>query len=97
MNAQTEMATAGHALDALARIARTLTDHFGATLDVRRFSEDVQRLRVSLSLLSDAVLPPQAEPAHDLVAIPDLDYDPSFWLDADHEGVGGVARLARPA
>jgi len=97
MNVETDMATAGRALDALARIARILPERFGATLDVRRVVEDVHRLRTSLSLLSEAVPPQRAESAHQLEVIPDHEYDPSLWLDADHEGVGGLARLDRPA
>jgi hypothetical protein len=95
VNIQTDMATAGRALDDLARIARTLPQHFGATLDVRRVVDDVHRLRTSLSLLSEAVVPQRTTSTPQLEVIPDHEYDPSFWIDADQEGVGGM-RLNRP-
>jgi hypothetical protein len=97
MNIHTEIAKAEQALDGLTRIARILPEHFGATLDVRRVVDDVQRLQTSLSVLSGTVAPQRAEPAQALQVIPDHEYDPSFWLDADHEGVGGLVRLDTPA
>jgi hypothetical protein len=95
MNVQSEMAMAARALDDLARIARILPEVFGATLDVRRVVDDVHRLQTSLGLLNEAVTPQRVEFGHELGVIPDHDYGPNFWLDADHEGIGGMVGLDR--
>ncbi|MDQ1738154.1 MAG: hypothetical protein QOH56_4405 [Pseudonocardiales bacterium] len=95
MNVRSDMAMAARALDDLARIARILPEVFGATLDVRRVIDDVHRLQASLGLLNEAVIPQGLRFAHELEVIPDHEYHPSFWLDADHEGIGGMAGLGR--
>jgi hypothetical protein len=95
INARSDMAMAERALHDLARIARILPEVFGATLDVRRVIDDIHRLQNSLGLLNEAVMPRRLTFAHELEAIPDNEYDPTFWLDADHEGIGGMAGLDR--
>jgi hypothetical protein len=89
------MAMAARALDDLARIARILPEVFGATLDVRRVVDDVLRLQTSMGLLNEAVMPDRVKFGYELEVIPDHEYDASFWLDADHEGIGGMGGLDR--
>jgi hypothetical protein len=96
MNGQSDLALAGRALEDLARVARILPELFGATLDVRRVVDDVHRLRNSLSMLGEAVMPPKImENPRELEVIPDHEHDLHFWLDADHEGIGGMASFDR--
>jgi hypothetical protein len=89
-----DLARARRKLDELARTVRLLKNRVGDTLDMRRVSGDVERLRDSLALLSEHVprgVPPES--GRELEVIPDLPYDPQLFTDADDEGVGGMRHL----
>lgn len=52
---------------------------------LRRVVNDVERLEIDVAELVGA--PPRTEAA--VVMVPDTPYDPTFWRDADDEGIGG--------
>jgi len=91
--AHEDLALARRRLDDLARAVRGLRRALGDTYDVRRLSDDVERVRTSLGFLRDAVAEPEAgdtAPAPPLEVMSDLPYDPVLFTDADDEGVGGM-------
>ena len=91
--AHEDLALARRRLDDLARAVRGLRRALGDTYDVRRLSDDVERVRTSLGFLRDAVAEPEAgDTAHapPLEVMSDLPYDPVLFTDADDEGVGGM-------
>jgi hypothetical protein len=55
------------------------------SLDMRRLVEDVARVATDLDL---AVGPSQPRPEQPVHVIPDHEYDPNLFADADDEGVG---------
>ncbi|MGH3385262.1 MAG: hypothetical protein ACRDO1_11830 [Nocardioidaceae bacterium] len=90
----------------LARVENTLRDlehavlglrsHLGTDVDVQRLVDDVERCSADLALLrAHARLPSQPRP-HDLIVIPDGDYDSGLWdgADVDSEGLGVPGRRA---
>jgi len=55
------------------------------SIDLRRLAEDVARVAADLDLVAGP-LQPRPEPT--VHVIPDHDYDPQLFADADDEGVG---------
>ncbi|TDO69012.1 hypothetical protein EV651_10148 [Kribbella sp. VKM Ac-2571] len=74
------------ALLALEKALMALRNRVGPHLDVLRLLDDLERCTADLRRLEQQVRP--APLAGELVAIPDDDYDPDFWADAEHEGLG---------
>jgi hypothetical protein len=93
MDSHTTLVNATRAAEDLVQRARSLQHQFGNTLDVRRVVDDVQRLKASLEALVDSVAPDRSQRCEELEFISDVEYDLGFWMDADHEGVGGLRRL----
>lgn len=60
-----------------------LRTRHGDSVDMRRLLADAQRISEDLDLLAGPGLPESGtgEP----IMIPDHDYPPEFWNDADHE------------
>ncbi len=54
------------------------------TIDLRRLTVDVERVAEDV----DLVLGPEPAPPTEVHLIPDHDYDPQLFADADDEGVG---------
>lgn len=69
---------------------RDVRTTFGDTPAVRRLLNDVERLEIDVRDL-DAAQPAASGPAEPrpLITIPDTPADPSLWVDADDEGIGG--------
>jgi hypothetical protein len=89
------LVNAGRALADLERAVSSLRRVFGDSLDMRRVTDDVARLATSLAVLTENAPPPVAGPASpDLEVIPDAEYDPAFWRDAEDEGLGASDRHA---
>ncbi|MBE9376521.1 hypothetical protein IQ251_18885 [Saccharopolyspora sp. HNM0983] len=91
MASTTPLAELQRALSQLRGSVATLRSHHGDTAQVRRISNDIDRLDIDITELSSQ-LPQQrgaAAPADDVVLVPDTPYDPSLWRDADDEGLGG--------
>lgn len=63
---------------------------FGDTPAMRRLLNDVERLEIDVRDL-DAAQPAARVhvPSQPMVQIPDTPADPSLWVDADDEGIGG--------
>jgi hypothetical protein len=93
MTASEDLAAAAVHVSALRDAVSSLQAHVGESVDVARLKDDVARLRADLTLVARANglgdVPP---PVGEKVYIPDGDYDPSFWQDADDEGVGAMGR-----
>jgi hypothetical protein len=88
-----ELPRVRHLLDDLDRTVRAAEQLYGQSLEVRRVRADLDHLRESFSLLSEAYAA-QGSTARPMapVPIPDTPYDPSLWQDAEDEGVGSQSR-----
>ena len=76
------------ALFALDKSLAALRNRLGPQLDVLRLLDDLSRCTADLERLEQQVRAPRR---HELVVIPDDDYDQEFWADAEHEGLGRTA------
>ena len=96
MSVQEDVAAAREAVRALERAVQAVTRHYGESVDVRRLRADTDRLGDDLELLCGKAQPaaPQA-PVRPLEVIEDRDYDHSFWMDAEDEGLGRSDRPTR--
>jgi hypothetical protein len=93
MTASEDLAAAAAHVSALRDAVASLQAHVGETVDVARLKDDVARLRADLTLVARACgVADTPGVAQDKVYIPDGDYDPSFWQDADDEGLGAMGR-----
>jgi hypothetical protein len=93
MTATEDLAAATGHVAALRDAVASLQAHVGETVDVCRLKDDVARLQADLTLVARASgLGDAPGPVGEKVYIPDGDYDPSFWQDADDEGVGAMGR-----
>ncbi len=89
MSVQEDVAVAREAVKALGRAVQAVSRHYGDSVDVRRLQQDAGRLSEDLDLLCGAErAPAQAAPVRPLEVIEDRDYDHSFWMDAEDEGLG---------
>jgi hypothetical protein len=91
MSVQEDVAVAREAVKALERAVQAVASHYGDSVDVRRLQQDAGRLSEDLRLLCGAEAPP-ASPVRPLEIIEDRDYDHSFWMDAEDEGLGHSGR-----
>ena len=93
MTAQNDLETAARELADLRACVASLQAHLGDTVDVQRLRDDVARLAADLNLVarSEGMRHGPAQPG-EIIYIPDEDYDPSFWSDADDEGLGATGR-----
>jgi hypothetical protein len=88
----TELADVQRALAQLRSSVGALRARYGDVAAVRRISNDVERLGIDIGELSAELPAPRRGPepsTDDTVMVPDTPYDPSWWRDADDEGVGG--------
>jgi hypothetical protein len=78
-----EVGAARRAARDLVRAVEHLKAMHGDSVDMRRLLADAQRISEDLDLLAgpDAPEPGTGEP----IMIPDHDYPPEFWNDADRE------------
>lgn len=89
MSQQEDVAVAREAVRALTLAVQTVSRHYGDTPDVRRLQQDAGRVVEDLALLCGAEAPPgPPAPVRPLEIIEDRDYDRSFWMDAEDEGLG---------
>ena len=93
MSVQEDVAVAREAVRALERAVQAVARHYGDSVDVRRLQQDAGRLSEDLRLLCGAEAPPTPlAPVRPLEIIEDRDYDRSFWMDAEDEGLGQSGR-----
>lgn len=93
MTASEDLAAAAGHVSALRDTVASLQARVGETVDMARLKDDVARLRADLQLVARACgLADAPQVAGEKVYIPDGDYDPSFWQDADDEGLGAIGR-----
>jgi hypothetical protein len=89
MSVQEDVAVAREAVRALERAVQAVARHYGDSVDVKRLQQDAGRLADDLDLLcgSEQSAAPVA-PVRPLEVIEDREYDHSFWMDAEDEGLG---------
>jgi hypothetical protein len=94
MTLNDELTAAANSVAALRRCVAALQGRLGDTVDIQRLKDDVTRVADDLNLLAKAAGVSTSAPAQpgEIVYISDEDYDPSFWGDADDEGVGTHGR-----
>ena len=82
------------AIGQLRQCVAELRTTYGDSTDVRRLTNDVDRLDIDAADLAGRPTPPKPrDPSGgkpEVVVVPDTPYDPALWLGADDEGVGGV-------
>ena len=89
MSVQEDVAVAREAVKSLSRAVQAVSRHYGDSADVRRLQQDAERVAEDLELLCGAEQPPAPlAPVRPLMVIEDRDYDRSFWMDAEDEGLG---------
>jgi len=93
MTIHDELDRTRNALQALEKALVGLRNQLGPHLDVLRLMDDVARCASDLRRLEEQVRAPHR---HELVVIPDDDYDHGLWGagDVDHEGLGAPGRRA---
>ncbi|MGZ0147606.1 hypothetical protein ACXJJ3_11090 [Kribbella sp. WER1] len=74
------------ALVALEKSLVALRNRVGSHVDLLRLLDDLERCTVDLRRLEQQV--GGRRRSHELVAIPDDDYDRDFWAEAEQEGLG---------
>jgi len=80
-------AAAGH-VAGLRRAVTGLSKELGNTIDLQRLRDDVVRLADDVDLVARAAgvgSQDRAGAPGEIVFIPDEDYDPAMWADADDE------------
>lgn len=82
------------AVDGVRRSVSALRATVGATVDVQRLEDDAVRLEADISLLRRGLQVSEGTggPPAEIVYVPDDDYDPSLWADAEDEGLGSHGR-----
>ena len=85
MTIHDELHRTRQALEALEKSLVAFRNQLGAHLDVLRLLDDLERCTTDLHRLEEQLRPSRR---HELVAIPDGDYDHSFWAEVEHEGLG---------
>ncbi|HKG50080.1 MAG TPA: hypothetical protein VKB14_06550 [Actinomycetales bacterium] len=92
MTVTDDLAACSRDLAALRSSVLCLQTHLGETVDVQRLKDDVARVASDLGLLARQIGASEPTPTAEKVYIPDGDYDPSFWADAEDEGLGAPGR-----
>lgn len=88
MSVREDLTTAAGHVAGLRRAVAALRDSLGDSLDVQRLRDDVVRLADDVDLLARGAGVGSQERAGapgEIVFIPDEDYDPAMWKDADDE------------
>ena len=80
---KTEITTARRAARDLVQAVELLKAHHGDSVDMRRLLADAQRISEDL----DSLAGPEAPDPHanESIVVPDHDYPPEFWQDADRD------------
>lgn len=97
MRIHEDLDRAERAVHCLESAVLSLREQLGPHLDLLRLADDVARCAADLKRLSDHTPGHRRRVAdHDLVVIPDGEYDPSLWPadDVDIEGLGAPGRRA---
>ena len=94
MTAHDDLETAARQVAELRDCVASLQAHVGETVDVQRLKDDVTRIAADLNLIARAagMRHGKAQPG-EIIYIPDADYDPSFWAEAEDEGLGASGRV----
>ncbi len=92
MTVQDDVTAVREAVTTLEHAVHALAGRFGDTLDARRLTVDVERVRQDLDLLAGAPAAESPEPGpvmQVMETIDDTAYPQEFWIDAEDEGLGG--------
>ena len=78
-----DVSAARRAARDLVRAVEQLRARHGDSVDMRRLVADAERVGEDLDILAGTSIPDPglAEP----IVVPDHDYPPEFWQDADHD------------
>ena len=88
MGVQEDLTTAAGHVAGLRKAVTALASDLGNTVDVQRLRADVVRLADDVDLVARAAgigSHDRAGGPGEIVFIPDEDYDPAMWADADDE------------
>ncbi len=88
MGVREDLTTAAGHVAGLRTAVMALSESMGDTIDVVRLRDDVVRLADDVDLLAKAAgigSTDRAGGPGEIVFIPDEDYDPAMWVDADDE------------
>ena len=77
-----DVTAARRAASDLVRAVEILKNRHGDSVDMRRLLADAQRISEDLDILAGPKAPPVDE---EPILIPDHEYPPEFWHDADRE------------
>ena len=91
MGVSDDLTAAADHVAGLRRAVTALTQELGNTLDLQRLRDDVVRLADDVDLVARGAgvgSQDRAGGPGEIVFIPDEDYDPALWSDAEDEGVG---------
>ncbi|MEU5692687.1 hypothetical protein [Actinosynnema sp. NPDC020468] len=84
------------ALGRLRQCVGGLRNRYGDVAAVQRLANDVERLDIDATELTDLDGTPRQREAprveREVVVVPEGPYDPKLWHDADDEGLGGYRR-----
>jgi hypothetical protein len=94
MTVTSELTALRRAIAELHAGVSSVRDRYGDIPAVRRLLGDVDRILLDAAELDGLAPPPPPDGRPDVHYIDDSDPDPSLWLDADDEGVGGLQREA---
>ncbi len=97
MSANTELAQLHELIGGLRRCVTALASRYGDSPAMRRIVNDAERILVDVDRLDidaeELELTRGLTRQHHVgekIAIPDTDYDSSFWSGVDDEGLGGT-------
>jgi hypothetical protein len=92
MTVTDDLAACARDLASLRSSVLGLESRLGETVDLLRLKDDVARAASDLQLIAQQCGASSPTPTAEKVYIPDGDYDPSFWADAEDEGLGAPGR-----
>jgi hypothetical protein len=94
MAVTSELTTLHRTVDQLRRVVADVRERYGDIPAVRRLLGDIERIDLDASELDDlAPLPAAPTPeASEILILDDKPLDPSLWIGADDEGLGGYHR-----
>lgn len=89
-----DLEAVARAVESVRQTVGTLRNRLGATVDVQRIEDDAIRLEADVNLLMRGldVKRRRTRPPEEIVYVPDKDYDPSLWAEAEDEGLGSHGR-----
>ena len=92
MPVTSELSVLHRTVDELRSVIGSVRSRYGDIPAVKRLLGDVDRLDLDVADLDDVVPPELQTGAGPVEIMDDRPFDPSLWVDADDEGLGGYHR-----